>query len=94
MVAVTRLTSSGQITIPAGVRRELGLKPGDSVLWTKDAHGNLVVRPMRVSLDDLDGFLPIIDHPSAETDFGDMIDEAQEDLVDVNLRQIGEIAPE
>jgi len=80
--------------MPADVRRELGLKPGDSVLWTRDAQGNLVVRPMRLSLDDLDGFLPVIDHPSAETDFGDMIDEAQEDLVDANLREIGEIAPE
>lgn len=94
MVAITRLTRSGQLTMPAEIRRELGLKPGDSVLWTKDARGNLMVRPMRLSLDDVDGFLPVIDHPSVETDFGGMIDGAQEDLVDATLREIGEITPE
>lgn len=88
MVAITRLTSSGQLTMPAEVRRELGLGPGDSVLWTKDADGRTIIRSMRFSLDDVDGFLPVIDHPSAETDFGDMIDEAQEDLVDAHVREI------
>lgn len=88
MVSITRLTRSGQLTMPAAVRRELGLSAGDPVLWTKDAAGHTIVRSMRLSLDDLDGFLPVIDHPSAETDFGDMIDEAQEDLVDALAREI------
>lgn len=88
MVAITRLTSSGQLTMPVEVRRELGLVPGDSVLWTKDAAGQTIVRSMRFSLDDLDGFLPVVHHPSVETDFGGMIDEAQEDLVDGVAREI------
>lgn len=89
MVAITRLTSSGQLTMPVEVRRELGLAPGDSVLWTKDAAGNTIVRPMRYTIEELDGIVPAIDHPSAETDFEDMIAEAQEELVDAHLREIG-----
>lgn len=87
MVAITRLTSSGQLTMPAAVRRELGVSAGDSVLWTKDAAGNTVVRPMRYTLEQLDGILPAIDHPSAETDFEDMIAEAFEDSVDAKIRE-------
>jgi AbrB family looped-hinge helix DNA binding protein len=87
MVAITRLTKSGQVTMPAEVRRELGLQPGDSVLWTKDARGNTVVRPMRYTVEELDGILPAIDHPSAETDFEDMIAEAFEDSVEDKIRE-------
>lgn len=87
MVSVTRLTSSGQLTMPAEIRRELGLKPGDSVLWTKDARGNTVVRPLRYTVEELDGILPAIDHPSAETDFEDMIAEAFEASVEDKIRE-------
>lgn len=93
MVAITRLTSSGQLTMPAAIRRELGLSAGDSVLWTKDAAGNTIIRPMRYTVEELDGILPEIDHPSAETDFEDMIAEAQEGLVEKALKEIGEISP-
>lgn len=87
MVAITRLTRSGQLTMPAEIRRDLGLAPGDSVLWTKDARGNTVVRPLRYTVEELDGILPAIDHPSAETDFEDMIAEAFEDGVEAKIRE-------
>lgn len=89
MVTVTRLFKKGRVTMPAQIRRELGLKPGDAVLWTKDAQGNLTVRPVRPSLDHLDGFLPANDHPSTETDFEDMIHEAQVDHVDAPPQRVG-----
>lgn len=89
MVVITRITKSGQLTMPAEVRRQLGVAPGDRVLWTTDAAGNAIVRPMRYTIEELDGIIPAIDHPSAETDFDDMIDEAQEELVDAHLREIG-----
>ena len=89
MVIVTRITKSGQLTMPAEVRRHLGVGPGDRVLWTTDAAGNTIVRPMRYTVAELDGIVPAINHPSAETDFEDMIAEAQESLVDDHLREIG-----
>jgi AbrB family looped-hinge helix DNA binding protein len=93
MIHVTRLFKNGRVTIPVEVRRELGLKPGDAVLWTKDARGNLTVRPVRSSLDDFDGFLPALDHLSAEIDVGDMIHQAQSDVVDERPRKTGTQRP-
>lgn len=88
MVSVTRLTSSGQLTMPAEIRRELGLKPGDSVLWTKDARGNTVVRPLRYTVEELDGIVPAL--VGRETvDFDELIAEAFEDSVEDKLREIG-----
>ncbi len=87
MVVITRLTRSGQLTMPAEVRRELGLGPGDSVIWTKDAAGNTIIRAMRYTVEELDRILPAIDHPSAETDFEDMIAEAFEDSVEDKIRE-------
>jgi len=46
------ITSKGQITLPAAVRRELGLKPGDQVAF---ADGRLIPLPRR---DDLAGSMP------------------------------------
>lgn len=85
MVVITQITKSGQLTMPA----DLGVGPGDRILWTTDSLGNTIVRPMRYTIEELDGIIPAIDHPSAETDFDDMIDEAQEELVDAHLREIG-----
>ncbi|MBA2248335.1 MAG: AbrB/MazE/SpoVT family DNA-binding domain-containing protein [Chloroflexia bacterium] len=87
MVVITRITKSGQLTMPVEVRRHLGVGPGDRVLWTTDSAGNTIVRPMRYTLEELDGILPAIDHPSAETDFEDMIAEAFEDSVEAKIAE-------
>ena len=36
MVAATRLTSKGQVTIPKEVREQLGLRPGDEIEFVKE----------------------------------------------------------
>jgi antitoxin PrlF len=40
----SKLTSQGQISVPAEVRRKLGLVPGSIIEWI-DADGKVVVRP-------------------------------------------------
>lgn len=40
-LAQSRLTSQGQVSVPAEVRRRLGLAPGSILEW--DAEGDLVV---------------------------------------------------
>ncbi len=42
-IAQSRLTSQGQVSIPAEVRRRLGLGPGSVIEWDEDG-GRIVVR--------------------------------------------------
>lgn len=41
-----RITSKGQITVPHEIRRALGVRPGDHLLFEKDGAG-VRVRPVR-----------------------------------------------
>ena len=41
-----RITSKGQITVPHEIRRALGVRPGDKLLFEKDGSG-FRVRPVR-----------------------------------------------
>ena len=41
-----RITSKGQITVPHEIRRALGVRPGDKLLFEKDSTG-VRVRPVR-----------------------------------------------
>lgn len=42
-IGESRITAQGQITIPAAVRKELGLSPGSTIEWDKDGE-KIVVR--------------------------------------------------
>ncbi len=42
-----KITSKGQITIPVEIRRALGVKAGDRLLFERDAEG-VRVRPVRM----------------------------------------------
>jgi AbrB family looped-hinge helix DNA binding protein len=41
-----RITSKGQLTVPHEIRRALGVRPGDTLLFEKDGTG-VRVRPVR-----------------------------------------------
>jgi len=41
-----RITSKGQITVPRDIRRTLGVRPGDRLLFEVD-EGGVRVRPLR-----------------------------------------------
>jgi AbrB family looped-hinge helix DNA binding protein len=41
---IAKVTSKGQITIPVEVRGLLGVKPGDKVVFERDAGGDISVR--------------------------------------------------
>jgi hypothetical protein len=47
IVAESTLTSKEQLTLPQAVRRLLGVKAGDSVVWGFDERGQLVVEAGR-----------------------------------------------
>ena len=46
MKKAARITSKGQITVPHEIRRALGVRPGDKLLFERDA-GGVRARPVR-----------------------------------------------
>lgn len=52
-----KVTSKGQITLPADMRAELGIKPGDRVRFQKNKDGRFEVVPRQVTAFDLRGIL-------------------------------------
>lgn len=51
---VVRLSSKGQIVIPAEVRRRAGLRAGDALVVRSGAGGEIVFTPEKELSDDLD----------------------------------------
>ncbi len=59
VAAITTVTSKGQITLPKGVRKALGLRPGDRLLITVHGDYVLIVPLRRHALADLYRSLPV-----------------------------------
>lgn len=75
------VTSRGQVTIPAVVRRHLGVKTPDKVAFVIGENGTVVVRPVESTARKLSGIVP----PFSDEDPGDfdaLIAEAMEDEAD------------
>jgi antitoxin PrlF len=53
----SRMTSKGQVTVPAELRRELGLEPGDRVEFVRE-NGTIQVRKAESIVDRLAGAVP------------------------------------
>lgn len=75
-IAQSRLTSKGQATIPAPVRKKLDLKPGDAVIFEESRDGDIVLcRAEPLDLEFLDAVERTLSEWSSEND-----DEAYGDL--------------
>lgn len=65
------LTSKGQITVPAGVREQWQLKPGDQIVFTliNDAEGRIEPRRRRSIFERLEELkLPCMGRPLTQAD--------------------------
>ncbi|MBI4755447.1 MAG: AbrB/MazE/SpoVT family DNA-binding domain-containing protein [Betaproteobacteria bacterium] len=51
------VTSKGQVTIPADIRKALGLRAGDRVVFTRLEDGTTIMRAKTRSILDLQGML-------------------------------------
>ena len=49
MIAISKITSKGQTTVPQAVRTVLRSHPGDLIAWEIDPRGNVRVRCLRAS---------------------------------------------
>ncbi len=82
MIAVVRVTGSGQITIPAELRRKHNIATGDRLMVTEDEQGRIVVKQKLRTAAELDGIFPLLPGVEADDDFGNIIAEAREEEAD------------
>lgn len=75
-----KLTSKGQITLPASVRDALGVKPGDKVMFLPGANGEFRVRKVK-SIKELYGCLAGFAAPKTNAELDDLVaeDAAEQD---------------
>ena len=53
LIAMSKVTKQGQISVPVEVRRDLGIRPGTELIWDRKENGEYMVRPKRLTLADL-----------------------------------------
>ena len=53
IIATSRVTNQGQISVPAEVRKDLGIRAGTELIWDRNEDGDYTVRPKRLALADL-----------------------------------------
>lgn len=56
-LAHSKLTAQGQISVPAEIRRRLGIGPGSVLEWDEEGSAIVVRRAVRYTSDDLHGAL-------------------------------------
>jgi antitoxin PrlF len=75
----TTVTSKGQITIPAEIRKALKLKPGNRIDFYETENGEYVLRPKNRSIREMEGCIPRLDHvPTIEEMNQAVLDRAAE----------------
>jgi AbrB family looped-hinge helix DNA binding protein len=52
-IAHSKVTAQGQISVPADVRRKLGIGPGSVLEWKEDGNNIVVSRASRFSSEDI-----------------------------------------
>ena len=75
---VSNVTSKGQVTIPAAVRRHLGVATPDKITFVVEDDGHVVLQHTKFTLRELRGIVSAIPGRTT-TDFDDQIEEAMDD---------------
>lgn len=79
MIAYVRVTGSGQITIPAELRRKHNIATGDRLMVTENEQGQIVVKQKTRTAAELEGIFPLLPGVETDGDFDDLIHEAFEE---------------
>ena len=87
---VATVTSKGQLTVPIGVRRKLGIDPGDQVAFVIDGENGARFRRIEHTVQSVRGLIPTPPGMSETIDFDDLIEEAMSDHADEVMRRMRE----
>ncbi len=73
-----KLTSKGQITLPARLRERLGVKPGDRIDFVEGESGNIEIVARRKTIHDLRGIVPYHGPPLSNEDLVRLVEGARD----------------
>ena len=76
MAFVSKITSKGQTTIPAELRAELGLSPGDTIRYVRDEDGSYRIVKLSGTFEDLRGMIKL-DRPVSMDEILEAVDAAR-----------------
>jgi antitoxin PrlF len=71
-VSETTITSKGQVTIPADIRKAMGLEAGERIVFTRLEDGTTVFRAKTRSIMELKGMLKPAGRAKRKVTLGDM----------------------
>ena len=82
-----KITSKGQVTLPARLRDRLNVGPGDHIVFVEEPDGRIVVTARTGSLADMRGMLKGKIKISKPADIESWIDEARSRALPLGLRK-------
>ena len=85
-MATATMTSKGQVTIPAAVRKKLRLHPGSKIDFVENAAGETVVRAKTGSIRDLYGFIKYDGPPVSIEEMNEAIAQAAVERFERSIR--------
>lgn len=84
---ISPVSSKGQVTIPAAIRRQLNVDETSQVAFVVSEDGRVELQPVRYTLESVLGALPL---PEGEPgDFREAIEAAWEEAAAERMRRIG-----
>lgn len=72
-----KVTSKGQITLPAKLRQRLGVEPGDRIEFIESETGKVEIVARRKTFADLRGIVPYAGPPLTDEDIVRWVEEAR-----------------
>ena len=85
-----KVTSKGQVTLPLKLRDQLGIEPGDRVVFVEQSDGSFALRVRRGTFADLRGLLAGKVEPATDKQIKEWIDEARSRLVSNGTKKRGQ----
>ena len=85
MTVLSKITAKGQTTLPAEIRAELGVKPGDRLEYVKQPDGKIVVQKARHGLESLRGIIKT-DRSYTNDELVEMVHEARAQMAMRHVR--------
>ena len=86
---VATVTGKGQLTLPAAIRRRMGIDPGDRVAIVIEGENGARPRRIEHTIESVLGMIPAPSDLNSE-DFDDAIEDAMGDHADFVLRRLRE----